>query len=66
MGNINVIKDPNVNVISFDNVKVKIRLAEVGTLKGEGRRGEGTSKRSNDGLILKVYVYAILNKPDPV
>ena len=34
-----MVKEQNVNVINFDNIKVKIKLAEVGTLKGVGRKG---------------------------
>ena len=40
-----MVKEQNLTAIGFDNVKVKIKLAEAGELKGVGRRGEGTDRR---------------------
>lgn len=47
-----VVKEQNVNVISFDNIKVKIKLAEVGTLKGVGRKGDMKDRKQNNILTL--------------
>lgn len=51
MGDIHVVEEQTGYVINFDNVKAKTKLAEVGKLKGLGRRGEGKERRSSDGLI---------------
>ena len=47
-----VVKEQNVNVIDFDNMKVKIKLAEAGTLKGVGRNGDRKDRKQNDILTL--------------
>ena len=47
-----MVKEQNVNVINFDNVKVK-QPAEVGKLKGVERRGDQKGRRYNNTLILQ-------------
>jgi len=58
-----VVKEQNVNVINFDNIKVKIKLAEVGTLKGVGRKGDRKDRKQNNILDLGLPWSPVVKTP---
>ena len=58
-----MVKEQNVNVINFDNIKVKIKLAEVGTLKGVGRKGDRKDRKQNNILPLGLPWSPVVKTP---